>query len=504
MNKIGRFFIRVTAFLGKEIFAVLRQPMLVLTLVLGPFLILLLFGVGFRTDPRALRTLFVVSEGSGLAEQVEEYATSLGPQLVFMGVTSDPAEATERLLRNEIDLIAVIPSDAYELIRNSEPATFELRHDEIDPFQVDYINIFGQVYADEINRRILTAIIGRGQQESATSQEALQDVKENTSNLRQVMELGDAQSASQYRQALKSSVGDLALAVGATVGVVDSIQETLAPQERGNTEEILALLSDLKENVDQVEESEDAQNVTPAELGQVEEIEGELTELETLLEEFRGIDANVLVRPFRSQAVNIAATSLRPSDFFAPSVIALLLQHLAVTFGALSIVRERREGTMELFRVSPISALETLLGKYLSYLLLAGMLALILSLIVVFGLGVPMLGNWLDFSLSLLALVFTSLGMGFFISLRANTDTEAVQYSMIALLMTVFFSGAFVSLHNLWEPVRIVSWMLPATYGISLLQNIMLRGVQANFILLWGLTAFGLGFSWFHGFFCVA
>jgi ABC-2 type transport system permease protein len=90
--------------------------------------------------------------------------------------------------------------------------------------------------------------------------------------------------------------------------------------------------------------------------------------------------------------------------------------------------------------------------------------------------------------------------MGFFISLRANTDTEAVQYSMIALLMTVFFSGAFVSLHNLWEPVRIVSWMLPATYGISLLQNIMLRGVQANFILLWGLTAIGLGFflvSWF-------
>jgi ABC-2 type transport system permease protein len=147
MNKIGRFFIRVTAFLGKEIFAVLRQPMLVLTLVLGPFLILLLFGVGFRTDPRALRTLFVVSEGSGLAEQVEEYATSLGPQLVFMGVTSDPAEATERLLRNEIDLIAVIPSDAYELIRNSEPATFELRHDEIDPFQVDYINIFGRLIA---------------------------------------------------------------------------------------------------------------------------------------------------------------------------------------------------------------------------------------------------------------------------------------------------------------------------------------------------------------------
>jgi ABC-2 type transport system permease protein len=103
-----------------------------------------------------------------------------------------------------------------------------------------------------------------------------------------------------------------------------------------------------------------------------------------------------------------------------------------------------------------------------------------------------MLGTWEAYALSLAILVFTSLGIGFVISLLATTDTEAVQYSMITLLMSVFFSGALISLNSLWLPVRTFSWILPATYGVQLLQNIMLRGLSFNPILLGGLLAIGL------------
>jgi ABC-2 type transport system permease protein len=104
-----------------------------------------------------------------------------------------------------------------------------------------------------------------------------------------------------------------------------------------------------------------------------------------------------------------------------------------------------------------------------------------------------MLGTWLSYGLVIAALIFTSLGIGFVISLLAQTDSQAVQYSMIVLLASVFFSGAFLALQTLWEPVRVVSWALPATYGIILLQNIMLRGHLADPILLGGLTAIGAG-----------
>jgi ABC-type polysaccharide/polyol phosphate export permease len=41
--------------------------------------------------------------------------------------------------------------------------------------------------------------------------------------------------------------------------------------------------------------------------------------------------------------------------------------------------------------------------------------------------------------------------------------------------------------------VRVVSWALPATYGIRLLQDIMLRGNPFEPVLFYGLLGIGVG-----------
>jgi ABC-2 type transport system permease protein len=90
------------------------------------------------------------------------------------------------------------------------------------------------------------------------------------------------------------------------------------------------------------------------------------------------------------------------------------------------------------------------------------------------------------------ALLFASLGIGFVISLFAQTDSQAVQYAMLVLLTSVFFSGLFISQHLLWAPVRVISWLLPVTYGLTLLHGVMLRGVSLNWLLWLGMLAIGL------------
>ncbi len=63
---------------------------------------------------------------------------------------------------------------------------------------------------------------------------------------------------------------------------------------------------------------------------------------------------------------------------------------------------------------------------------------------------------------------------------------------MIVLLASVFFSGFIASLDMLWEPVRVISWLLPTTYGTLLLRDIALRGIAPDWALLAGLIAIGL------------
>jgi ABC-2 type transport system permease protein len=103
-----------------------------------------------------------------------------------------------------------------------------------------------------------------------------------------------------------------------------------------------------------------------------------------------------------------------------------------------------------------------------------------------------MLGHWSAIVLTVLALIFTSLGIGFIISLISSTDTQAVQYAMIVLLTSVFFGGFILELHTLWQPVRLISWSLPATYGILLLRDIMLRGNPVDLQLLVQFIVIGL------------
>jgi ABC-2 type transport system permease protein len=493
-----RMIIRTSAFLRKEMVEILRQPRLLISLVLGPFLILLIFGLGYRNEARALRTLFVVPEDSALSQQIEENAATLGPQLIFEGITANEAQALQRLHDGEIDLVAVTPEDAFEKIQSSEQAAFVLYHYEIDPFQVDYVNYFGQVYIDEVNRRVLLAITQEGQTEAADVQEEIASARRNAAEMRQALEAGNTVGAAQSQAELSQNINLISLAVGASMGLLGGVQDTIGPGGSQGSDALAATLANLRQDINQLEGSGSIGG-TPATVAEISRIEQNLAELEAQLAEFTRIDPNVLVRPFRSEARSIARVQPTATDFFAPAVIALLLQHLAVTMGALSIVRERTVGTMELFRVSPLTAGETLVGKYLSYLIFGGILAAILTMLLVFGLQLPMLGSWWYYALVIAVLLFTSLGFGFIISLVSQTDSQAVQLTMIVLLTSVFFSGFLMSLELLIPAVRVVSWVLPTTYGIIFLRDIFLRGLLPNFLMLGGLALIGLflyGIAW--------
>lgn len=489
---MGNFFrgiIRASSFFRKEIFEILRQPRLVVTLVLGPFLILFIFGIGYQDQPRSLRTLFVVQPNSAISSQdIQQYGKSVDLLIIYAGVTDNQNEALDRLHRGEVDLVIVVPGDAMSTIKNNQQAVFTVYHQQIDPAQVTYVKYLGWLYVGAVNRQVLGSFALQGQKDAINWHTSLQEAHQNASAMRQAMQSGDEALTQQKQQELAGNVDAVSLAVGTSLGLLDSLEQTKGTNG-GNTDSVQSTLTDLRQHTNQLGNSTDNKDER---LTRLDKIDKDITDLDSQLAEFQSIDPSIMVSPFRNEIKNVATVQPSISDFFAPAVLALLLQHLAVTFAALSIVRERNVGTMELFRVSPLSAAEALFGKYISYLLFGGVIAAILSALLVFGMHVPMLGNWWYFALVIAAVLFTSLGIGFAISIVSQTDSQAVQYSMIVLLASVFFSGFIMSLDMLLPSVRIISWLLPTTYGTLLLRDIALRGVDPNWMLLGGLIAIGL------------
>ncbi|HMB22924.1 MAG TPA: ABC transporter permease [Anaerolineales bacterium] len=422
MNRFFKFLIRISSFLSKELTEILRQPRLILVLVLGPFLVMFLFGLGYPDQNRVLRALYVAEDPKSLEGEMKVITETTSPSIVNQGVENNKELALAKLALNQTDLVILIPKDALETVRRDEQAQFVIYHNEVDPFQVGYIQSVARIYVDEVNRRLLQSVAQEGQENAGSLQTDLESAIEKTRRLKQAIPPGDTSTASE-----------------------------------------------------------------------VDDLEKDLTSAHDQLTTFQSIGSSVLVNPFAANTNALSNIIFTPTEFFAPAVIVLLLQHLSITFASLSIVRERRSGIIELFRVAPITAFETLIGKFISYLFFEILLAGVITALAVWVLKVPMFGRWEDYALAVVVLLFTSLAVGFLISLISGTDTQAVQYSMLLLLASIFFSGFFLDLRLMWEPMRVVAWSLPATYGIQMLQNVMLRGASAPPLLLQGLALIGVG-----------
>lgn len=196
----------------------------------------------------------------------------------------------------------------------------------------------------------------------------------------------------------------------------------------------------------------------------------------------------VIAAPTRAEPRNIAPMSPNVVAYFAPAVLALVLQHMGVTLTALSMVRERLSGAMDIFRVAPLRSLELLIGKYLAYAFFNLSIAALVSFLLIGVLKIPLLGSPAEMGYVVALLSFASLGMGLLISTIVDSERQAVQLSMLVLLASVFFSGFVLPLDQFITPLRIAAYSLPVTHGIQLLQDYMLRGTTNQ---AWELLALG-------------
>lgn len=493
MRSLSRFIVRATTFLRKELATVFRQPRLILTLILGPFLIMLLFGFAFQKEGRSLRTLFVLDETGPFAQQVQEFAQSIGPAIIYEGIIPDRNVALAKLARNEVDMVIIVPDNPMELIRNNQQAQLEMYHNEIDPIQVDYVRQVGRLYVDSLNKKVLRNVTQENQQEAGTLQQRLDTAQASAKAYREALAQRNAAAAATEKENLSGDLVALRILAGASMGIAEGTSGTAGggttdPNQNSTTLTNLdSLIQGLNSKPNPTTDTEMASQEQEA-----AELEQSIADLNTQLSDFRNMDPNVITSPFTVKTESVTGIELELTDFFTPAVIVLLLQHLFVTFAAMSIVQERRAGTMELFKTSPISSSEILVGKTLSFFIFGVVIAAVITILVVFVLGTPMLGNWVNYSIAVVVLLLTSLAVGFFISLVSETDTQAVQFSMLLLLASIFFSGFFLDLRLMWQPMKVFSYILPATYGIQLMHNVMLRGLPLPINIIGGLALMGL------------
>lgn len=162
---------------------------------------------------------------------------------------------------------------------------------------------------------------------------------------------------------------------------------------------------------------------------------------------------------------------------FVPGVMAMVLMLVCVMMTAVSIVKEKEMGTMEVLLVSPMRPLLVIISKAIPYLLLSFVNLTIIILLSVYALDVPVKGSVvLLMSLSTLFII-TCLALGILISIQTDSQQAAMFASLIGMLLpTIMLSGFMFPIENMPWPLQLISNIAPSRWYYIIVKNVMIKG----------------------------
>jgi ABC-2 type transport system permease protein len=176
--------------------------------------------------------------------------------------------------------------------------------------------------------------------------------------------------------------------------------------------------------------------------------------------------------------------SMETSVFMVPGIMCMVLSIVTIILTGLSMAKEREQGTFETIIAAPVTNAEILFGKTLPYILIAFVdLPLLLGAGVLFF-DVPMRGPLWMLLLAAFVYVVTTVNIGTVISTFTRNQQQAMMGGFLYIFPSILLSGFFFPVENMPDVFKVIAYVNPLMYFVTLVRNIMLKGGDLQVFLL--------------------
>jgi ABC-2 type transport system permease protein len=200
------------------------------------------------------------------------------------------------------------------------------------------------------------------------------------------------------------------------------------------------------------------------------------------------------VLPSGIVARNWFVPNLEYPHFILPSLVAVITTIGSLVVTALSVSREREQGTFEQLLVSPLSPEMIMTGKAAPAVTVGFFQATLILIAAVFLYDIPFQGN-----LALLygAMFFYSLslvGVGLFISSISKTQQQAFLGAFVFMVPAILLSGYTAPVENMPLWLQHLTWVNPVRHFVEVVKGVFLKdaGLARVFSLVWPLMVISL------------
>jgi len=178
-----------------------------------------------------------------------------------------------------------------------------------------------------------------------------------------------------------------------------------------------------------------------------------------------------------------------------PCLIAIITSINALIVTALSVAREREQGTLDQLLVSPLTPGMIMVGKIIPAILIAVAQGTIILLAAIFFYRIPYQGSFLPLYASMVFYSLALAGFGLLISSVCATQQQAFLGVFCFMMPAVLLSGFATPVDNMPVWLRDLDWVNPLRHFIVIVKGLFLKdfGHVALFRSLYPLLVIAVG-----------
>ncbi|CDH33528.1 ABC transporter permease [Xenorhabdus bovienii] len=169
--------------------------------------------------------------------------------------------------------------------------------------------------------------------------------------------------------------------------------------------------------------------------------------------------------------------------FVVPSLVAMITTIGVLIVTALSVAREREQGTLDQLLVAPLATWQIFLGKAIPALVVATTQASIVLLIGTLFYLIPFAGSLLLFYGCTLVYGLSLVGFGLLISAVCSTQQQAFIGVFVFMMPAILLSGYISPVENMPVWLQDITWINPIRHFTDITKQIYLKG--ADFSVIW-------------------
>jgi ABC-2 type transport system permease protein len=175
---------------------------------------------------------------------------------------------------------------------------------------------------------------------------------------------------------------------------------------------------------------------------------------------------------------------LKGAYSMVPGVMAMVLMLVCTMMTAITVVKEKETGTMEILLVSPVKPIMIIIAKAVPYLLLSFVNILSILLLSVFVLQVPINGSLALVIFESILFTLTCLAFGLLISASTDSQQTAMFISLMGMFLpTIMLSGFMFPIENMPMALQVISNIVPSKWYYNIINEVMIKG--AGFSVVW-------------------